>query len=204
MNKYVFLENDYKKAIFEGRLPARMTYPFSGLRYSPYKKCGYLMQIVPNDYLIYSNNFNDVVTVLNNSTMLNIHKFQEIIINYLKREYIYLKQSWHNNLTIIDNIIGDIYSKIVWSSYISNGNAIFPNKIMNDAQMSWVFFNRRKDLGESYENQFKLFDYLAYISNPEVRGQMDKYKEDTRENVAFDTMHEALLTGNLGNTGEYK
>lgn len=167
------------------------------MKNSRFKKTGYILQLVPDDTGIYRDNFKDNIDVISKATMLNLQEMQEYVLGLLRLEYIHLKMCWLHNLNLVSDIIDDIYSRILWSNYQISSGKIFTSNNLNEAQLVWVFLNKKKDQNEAHDNQFKLFDYLAYISNPEMRSQMDKYREETRENIAFDSMHEALINDNL-------
>ena len=197
MKNITFSVDDYKRAIFEGTLPIRLVYPFSDLMHSPFQKKPYLCQLLIEDADLFYGDAKKTLQILENAYNIPLDKYPPVVLSCLINSYIGQKIGWVDNMNIITQFIKDGYSRIIWTAFKYSGISVLHVDTLNDAQLLWIYCNDQLDKNESFSDDFHKFEYLASVSNPEYYRAIQDYKSGNRDNIAYDSMHTGLVTGDL-------
>ena len=187
----------YRQAVFTGELPKMVVYPFRGFRESTFRRQGYIIKLQSEDSALFSADLRNVLPALSDVTGLPLEGCAPFLVGFLRYEYCSAKMDWIQELYKVSDLLDEPASIVLWSSVKRVGLTALKSKELNDAQNFWLFLHDIAERKQEHDISFKMFDYLSMMVNPELRSRMEEHKQGARENVSFDSMHQALLEGNF-------
>lgn len=187
----------YRNAVYNGELPKVIVYPFRGFRESTFRRQGYILKLQSEDSALFSADIRNVLPALSNVTGLPLEGCAPFLVGFLRYEYCSAKMAWVQELYKVGQITKEPASLVLWSAVKRVGLSALKSTVPNDAQTFWMFLQDIEERKQEHDISFKMFDYLSMMVNPELRSRMEEHKKNVRENVAFDSMHQALLEGNF-------